>query len=139
MLIVKFCGFDAYLFPGMLYFVSSGNEEYLNRELKVVYFAIFSYFPKIYSYCSYIWGTFKTSPMWSVLGCFICRLISMLPIPCMLLIRLKMSIFSCKFVPGIPFFCGMWWCEGCYMFPLVIYWRNLSWPVSLWLYIFTQW
>ena len=70
---------------GLIIFVSGGNNERKNSALYVVDFSIFSSF-EIYSYQSAVIGLLTTSTLWSSVGGFVGRFISLFPISCMCLI-----------------------------------------------------
>ena len=67
-------------------FFGGGSEDSSNGALNAVNFFIFSLFENIESYQSYCRRVLKLSPILSVIGGFLGRLISLLPIVWMCLI-----------------------------------------------------
>ena len=79
-------------------FVSGGIKECKNCTLKVLDVDIFSLFENVESNHSDRRGLLASSPIWSGVGGFVGRLISLFPITCMCLIWLSMNIFYCRLV-----------------------------------------
>ena len=78
---------------GSIFFPGENNERW-NIALNVVNFSILSQFVNIESYHSSWRGLLTTSPMWSGIGGFVGRLMSLFPMVSMCLIWLNMDLFS---------------------------------------------